>query len=521
MSAADGESRLELQDLERLAISAHLVGRTDDGVGAWERAHRACVQEGDATRAARCAFWLAFVLLNRGEFARGGGWVHRGQRLLDQAEIDCVEHGYLRYGASLRLVLEGDPGAAAVGFAEAAQIGDRFRSMELVALARVGHGRCLIRSGDTAGGMALLDEAMAAITTAEVSATAIGDLYCTVIEGCQEVFDVRRAQEWTEALNRWCETQPDLVLYHGQCLVHRAELMLLAGLWPAALAEAHRACARLSRPRSQPALGAAHYVRAELHRLRGELAEAENGYGQASALGREPQPGLAQLRLAQGRTGEAVTALRRAIEAAADDPATRAKLWGPMVETELAAGDVASARAASDELSSLASACDTPYLNAVSALALGSVLLAEGDIGASLAALRRAWAGWTELEAPHEAARARVLIGLAFRAMCDEESAARELSAARSALERLGAPSDLARAAEQRQAMPRVDGAGLTPRELEVMRLLATGTTNRAIAAALFISEKTVATHVSSILRKLCLPSRAAATAYAHQRRLL
>lgn len=258
--AADEVSRLGVEDLERLAICAYLVGRADDSAAAWERAHRACSREGDVSRAARCAFWLAFVLLNRGELARGGGWVHRAQRLLDRAGVECVEVGYLRYVDSLRLVLEGDTEGAAAGFAIAARVGDRFGSMELGALAGVGQGRCLIRCGDTAAGMALLDEAMSAMTTAEVSPTAMGDLYCTVIEGCQEVFDVGRAREWTRALTRWCDSQPELVLYHGQCLVHRAELMMLGGLWSEAVAEARRACDALSRPRSHPALGSAHYA---------------------------------------------------------------------------------------------------------------------------------------------------------------------------------------------------------------------------------------------------------------------
>jgi DNA-binding CsgD family transcriptional regulator len=522
LSAADVGSGLELEDLERLATCAYLVGRLEESVATWERVYRACSDAGDGLRAARCGFWLAFVLLNDGELARGAGWVHRAQRLLDQTQIvDCVEQGYLRYCASLCFALEGDIEAAAAGFTMAAQVGDRFRNMELVALARVGEGRCLIRRDHTAGGIALLDEAMAAITAEEVSPTAVGDLFCTAIEGCQEVFDVRRAQEWSEALNRWCDSQPELVLYRGQCLVHRAELMLLGGLWSDAMAEAQRACIRLARPRSHPALGAAYYVRAELHRLRGEFAEAENAYRQASSWGRQPQPGLAQLRLAQGRIDDAEAAIRQAIEGAGNDPVARSRLLGPYVEAALAAADVASARAAADELSSVASVWNTPLMNALSAQAIGSVLLAEGDVPAALATLRRAWAGWMELEAPHEAAHTRVLIGLAFRAMGHNESATMELDAARSDLERLGASTNLISIAERSMSAAGRGRDGLTSREVEVLRLLATGMTNRAIAAGLFISEKTVATHVSSILHKLGLPSRAAATAYAHNRRLL
>ena len=219
--------------------------------------------------------------------------------------ISRAAHGYVCYCASLLLAFKGDVEAAHAGFAEATKIGDRFGDPQLIALGRVGEGRCLIYLGEIVEGMALLDEAMVAITAHEVSPAAVGDLYCTVIEGCQEVFDARRAQEWTAALSRWCDSQPELVLYRGQCLVHRAELMLFGGAWADAVAEVQRACDRLARPTSQPALGAAHYVRAELHRLRGEFAEAEVAYRKANQWGRQPQPGLAQLRLAQGRVDEA------------------------------------------------------------------------------------------------------------------------------------------------------------------------------------------------------------------------
>jgi DNA-binding CsgD family transcriptional regulator/tetratricopeptide (TPR) repeat protein len=520
LSATEGVSQLELEDLERLAAAAYLVGRVEASVDAWTRAHHESAQVGDVARAARCAFWLAFILLNKGDLARGGGWVHRAQRLLDDAHRDCVEQGYLRYCASLRCAFEGDVEAADAGFTQAAEIGDRFRDPELVALARVGHGRCLIYRGEIAEGMALLDEAMVAVTAEEVSPAAVGDLYCTVIEGCQEVFDVRRAQEWTEALSRWCDAQPELVIYRGQCLVHRAELMLLGGAWSDAVAEVQRACDRLAQPASQPALGAAYYVRAELHRLRGESAEAEEAYRQANRWGRQPQPGMAQLRLAQGRVDEAQSAMRRVLDEA-EDAVTRSRLLAPYVEIVLAGGDVVAARAAADELSSVATEWNTPFLHALSSHANGSVFLAEGDARAALVALRRAWAGWGELDAPYEAARARVLIGLACRALGDDDSAQMELDAARSVFQQLDALPDLVNVEDLSRIMPRRVAGALTAREVQVLKLVATGKTNRAIASELVISEKTVATHVSSILTKLGLSSRSAATAYAYERHLV
>lgn len=520
LSAAEGDSCLGLDDLERLAAAAYLIGRIDDSVDTWARAHHAYLGGGDLDRAARCAFWLAFILLNKGELASGGGWVHRAQRLLDDGHRDSVEQGYLRYCASLRMVFEGDVEGAHVGFAGAAEIGDRFRDPELVALCRVGEGRCLIYQGEIVEGMALLDEAMVAITAQEVSPAAVGDLYCTVIEGCQEVFDVRRAQAWTAGLGHWCDSQPQLVLYRGQCLVHRAELMLLGGTWADAAGEVRRACDRLARPTSQRALGAAYYVRAELHRLRGEFADAEAAYRQANEWGRQPQPGLAQLRLAQGRAEEANRAIRRALDEA-EEAVARARLLSPYVEIALAGGDIVAARGAADELSGIAAGWNAPFLSALSSHATGSVLLAEGDARVALPALRRALAGWSELEVPYEAARARELIGLACRALGDEDGAGMEFDAARSVMQHLDAVPDLIRIEQASGITTRRTVGGLTTREVQVLELVATGRTNRAIASELFISEKTVAAHVRNIFTKLGLSSRSAATAYAYDHHLV
>ncbi len=515
LSAADGEVPLGPADLERLAVAALLTGRDEDSVQVWARAHHVAVALGDIATAARCAFWMAFVLVNRGRLAHAGGWIHRAQRLLDASGLDCVEQGYLRYAAALRRTFAGDPPGACAGFAASAELGDRFSDAQLGALARVGRGRCLIHLGEVAEGMASMDDGMVAVTAPEVSPAVVGDLYCTVIEGCQEVCDVRRAQEWTEALSRWCEGQPQLVLYRGQCLVHRAELMLLRGAWSDAGLEVQRACERLARPAGPPVLGAASYVRAELHRLRGEFPEAEEAYRQAHRWGRRPQPGLAQLRLRQGRVEEAAAALRRALDEAGD-PGTRSRLLAGHVDVLLAAGDVAAASAAAEELSALAAGLDTSLPHAEAWHATGAVLLAEGDPRAALSALHRAVAAWRELGAPYEAARARVLIGLACRSLGDADGARMELDAARSVFQELAAAPDLASVEALLPGRAPRTADGLTAREVEVLTLVATGRTNRAIAAELCISEKTVATHVSSVFSKLGLSSRSAATAYAY-----
>jgi ATP/maltotriose-dependent transcriptional regulator MalT len=321
-------------------------------------------------------------------------------------------------------------------------------------------------------------------------------------------------------LTAWCAAQPDLVPYRGQCLLHRAELLQLRGAWPDALEEASRAYQRFLQPTAHPAAGAAAYQQAELHRLRGETAEAEEAYRRASRWGREPQPGLALLRLGQGQPGAARAAIRRALDEATDR-ADRCRLLPAQVELALAGGDLAAARAAADELALAAGELDAPLLRATATAAQGEVQLAEGDARAALGALRAAAAAWRELEAPYEAARARVGVGLACRALGDQDSAAMELDAARWAFQRLGAAPDLARLDALAGPDPAGAAGGLTAREVEVLRLVATGRTNRAIAGELVLSERTVDRHVSNILTKLGVASRAAATAWAYEHQLI
>src|SRR6185436_8827514 len=349
---------LEPDELERLASAAYLGGRRDEGYEKWAAAHNAYRSRGDVARAVRCAFWIAFGLLNSGELARGGGWVARAQRLLDEAALDCVEHGHLRYAGGLQAIFGGDGEAAHAGFTTAVYIGDRFGDIEISTLARIGVGRCLIYMGEVAAGVALLDEAMVSVGAAEVSPIAVGDAYCTAIEGCYELFDMRRTHEWTSALSRWCDSQPDLVMYSGHCLVHRAEVMQFRGEWSDALDETKRAADRLADPGLRM-MGAAVYLRAELHRLRGESDDAENAYREANEHGRNSQPGLALLRLAQGNIDAAVAAIRRVVDEA-DGPIERIGVLGPFVEILLAAGDVDAARAAADELTQLSKEMPAP-----------------------------------------------------------------------------------------------------------------------------------------------------------------
>jgi DNA-binding CsgD family transcriptional regulator len=515
LAAADREEPLALDDLERLATAAYLAGRDSACVSAWARAHHESVRVGDVPRAARCAFWLGLPLLLKGDEAPARGWLARARRLLDDCREDCVERGYLLVPAALQDLDGGDAASAYTTFSQATEIGSRFGERDLEALGQLGQGQALIALGEEPEGVAMLDEAMVAVTGGEVFASAAGIIYCAVIETCQDIFDLRRAQEWTAALARWCASQPGLVPYRGQCLVHRAQIMQLHGAWRDAMDEARQACELLSGPSAHAAAGMAYYQLAELHRLRGEFAAAEKAYRQTSRWGRAPQPGLALLRLAQGHAGAAAAAIRTALEDA-NDRAERAALLAAYADILLAEGDAGAARAAADELAEAAAHSRAPFLRAVSAQATGAVMLAEGDARAALTELRRARQAWQELDAPYEAARVRVLTGLACRRLGDSDTAAMELDAARWGFQQLEAAPDLARV-DELCGTDSKGVSGLTGRELQVLRLIATGKSNRAIASDLVISEHTVARHVQNIFAKLGLRSRTAAAAFAFE----
>ncbi len=521
LSAADRETSLAPADLERLATAAYLSGRDAESADAWARAHSALLSRGEVERAARCAFWLAFGLMMKGDRARAGGWLGRARRLLEGEDRDCVERGYLLLPSALGSLAEGDAPGAHATFSRAAETGDRFGDPDLAALGRLGRGQALIRLGEVEDGVALLDEAMAAVEADELSPVVVGTVYCAVIETCHEIFDLRRAGEWTEALTRWCDAQPQLVLYRGQCLARRAEILQLRGAWPDALDQARQACERLAGPPGEPAAGLAFYRRAELHRLRGEYAEAERAYREAAKWGGKPQPGLALLRLGQERVDAAAASIRRVVDEA-EDRATRCRVLPAHVEIMLAAGDVPAARRSAEELGGIAAALDASLLGALADQARGAVQLAEGDATAALDALREASLAWEELQVPYEAARARLLIGLACRELGDEDTARLELEAARSTFRDLRARPDLARVeALLPPAAASGDAHGLTSRELQVLQRVATGDTNKAIAATLSISERTVERHVSNIFHKLRVSTRSAATAYAYEHELV
>ncbi len=502
---------LDVEEIDALATAAYMTGHEQESFDVWGRGHQRCLDVGDVVRATRFGVRLAQALGFTGDFARSSGWAERCRRLLDDATIDCVERGFVEHAAGMcRICVDGDIVAARAAFVRAGNIGEKFSDTELLTLARIGEGRCMIYLGETAEGLSLLDEAMVSVEAREIPPMAVGDAYCTVIDAVHELFDIRRCEQWTESFTRWCDAQHGLVLYNGHCLLHRADLLMLHGAWSDGVSVAKAACAGLSEPMNAPTLGGALYIEAELHRLRGEFAMAERAYERANSFGCQPQPGMALLRLAQGRVDVATAQLRRRL-AESGQPIDRARILCAASEILVAADDIEGARAAADELSSIATQLGSPLLRAHAELATGSALLASEDAVGALVALRRAVADWIELRMPREQARTRLLIADACDALGDPESAEMERRAANSTLESLVGT-------RRRFTSP---AAGLTARETEVLALVAQGKSNRAIATELCISEKTVASHLNHIFTKLGLSSRSAATAYAYQHDLV
>jgi DNA-binding CsgD family transcriptional regulator len=529
---ADQHAPLDDEDLERLALAAGLSGHDAEMLQLQERLYHQRLEADRGLPAARCAFWIGFRLTSMREMGKASAWLQRAQRLAERASEGCVEQGYLLLPTIHRQLGAGEFDEALVAAGQAVALAERFADRDLLALGRKLQGRALINLGELERGLALLDEAMLPAVDGELSPIVTGLVYCNVIATFQRVYALERAREWTAALARWCAAQPQLVPFAGSCLVHRAEILQLGGAWNEASEEARR-CSEGAAVAGQDAVGSAFYQQAEILRLRGEHEAAEAAYRSASEHGREPQPGLALLRLAQGQGAAAQSTIRRVL-GATGDPLQRAQFLPAYVEIMLAGDELEHARDACQELARIAARFGTEILAALAAHARGAILLAEGDAQGALPPLRQAFAVWQRIGAPYLAARLRMLIARSCSALGDDDGAALELDAARAVFAQLGAARDLAAAttlAAERPApgtapAPGAPAAGAPPhglsaRELEVLRLIATGKTNKAIAQALFLSEKTVDRHVSNIFDKLDVHSRAAATAYAYAHRLL
>jgi DNA-binding CsgD family transcriptional regulator len=504
---------LTADDFVRLATVAYLLGRRNDCVQALQRAYQLNLDAGELLAAVRSAFWLALVLLTSGETVIGGGWVARSQRLLTEVDGDVVERGYVLIHLMYRHIFAGEFATARELAEQITGYGHRYRDPDLIAIGLSSQGRLLLYAGRVPDGLALLDESMVCVAAGEVSAIFAGNIYCSMIEACQEIADFDRAARWTAALTTWCAEQPGLVPFTGQCAVHRGQIMRSQGAFDEALTEFDLSVQRYLADETPDPAGLAMTECGDVLRIRGDLAGAQAAYDRAVAFGHEPQPGLALLWLARGRTEAARAAIRRLL-AEADDPVHRSQLLPAAVEVLLAAGRQDEATALAAELESIAASFGCPSVQARAGHAAALVAFESGDPAAAMPLLRQACAVWERLGGRYETARCRVQLGRALRALGDEESAVTELAAARRTFAELGTgPAEREAAALITPVYP----SRLTAREVEVLRLVAAGKSNPEIAAQLFLSEKTVARHLSNIFTKLDVTSRTAAAAFAYE----
>jgi len=516
----DQEHTLEPDELETLALAAYLTGRDTESFQIFERAHQGYLDREKTKKAVRCAFWLGLMLMNAGERARSSGWLARGERLLNDGQNqDCAEKGMLLIPMALGELYSGNAHGAREIFEKVTRMGEQFHNADLITLGRLGLGQAMIQQGDLSNGIKLLDETMIALETEAVFPLVNGIVYCAVIETCRKVWDLDRAQEWTSALARWCDAQPDMVPFRGECLVRRAEIFQFHGEWPRALEESADACDLLTR-HPGTAAGEAYYRKAELLRLGGDLEKAENCYREAAKRGRNPQPGLALLRLAQGKSDAAETSIRNTLRETKDNK-VRAELLPAVVSIMLAVNQIEEAHKAASELYDIASDYNAPYLLAMSACCMGSVFLVKGNVQPALEHLQKALKIWNSLNLPYESACARELKGLVYRKMKDKDNSEAELAAAKWVFEQLKAMPDLARVNRLLNGKGDLETHGLTLRELQVLSLVATGRTSKSIATELFISERTVDRHLSNIFNKLGVSSRVEATAFALTNKML
>ncbi len=512
-NAARAQGDIPADDLYALADAAWWLGDAEETLSAGEEAYRRYLHGERPRQAAMAAVGIAVSLFLRGDEALGSGWMSRAQRVL-RDEPENVEHGYIVYLLEVEAGLDGPDLDAVVASARRVQgIGRQHGDPNLIAAGILGEGRALVRQGLVSAGMALLDEAMLAVLSEELSPDWAGNIYCHMMAACHELADLSRAAEWMEATTRWLDNLPVAVLFSGICRVHRSQVLQTRGAWEQAEQEATRVCEDLA-DISVATVAEAHYQVGELRRLRGDLEGAESAFRRAHEHGRDPQPGLALVRLAQGRPDAAIGAIRAAL-AAMTHPLGRAPLCAAQVEIALAARDLAAAGAASDELTGIAATFGSSGLDAAALRARGAVVLAEGHAAEALPTLLAALRAWQDLGALHDGAAVRLLLAHAYALLGDADSAGRELDAAAETFEGLGAMPDIRQIARLRKAtgLP----GGLTDREAEVLRLVASGRTNREVATGLLISEKTVARHLSNIFTKLDVSSRTEAAAYAFE----
>jgi DNA-binding NarL/FixJ family response regulator len=515
--AADLVDPLGVADLEAWAESAQVSGRIDEAVAGLERSFRLQAHAGDVYSVARTAYWLWQALVfSRREFARASGWIERAREVAREQESPG-EDGWLAVTDAYRRFAVGDWETAGTMLMGAAEYGAAHHDVDLKTIATTMAGRALARCGRLEEGLAKLDEAMLNIADRVTSPRATSAMYCASIGTCHEAWELSRACEWSVALAGWLDELPRLGgMYFGNCRIYRAMLLRLRGAWPRAQQELELACRDLAED-GVLVVGHAWYELGEMRRLRGD-AGVEEAYERATGFGHSVQPGLGLYRLGRGELDVALTGLRRALSER-EQALDRFPLLPAFVAATIAADSSADARKAVDELEEIARTYDTTAVRAEVAAAQGALAVAEGRPAEALARLRMAAQAWRELRAPYETARITVQTALVCRALADEEGARMELRAAQETFARLGALPDRARVDALLQGS--AASHGLSPRELHVLRLVVAGRTNADIAAELFLSERTVHRHVSSILTKLDVRSRTAAATYAIQHDLL
>jgi class 3 adenylate cyclase len=445
----DGQD-LTAEDLERYAEAAWWMGKLDEAISLRERAHAGFVSAGEKLKAARVALILSWDYSNRGAFSVSHGWFAKAERMLE-GEPESAEHALLVLTRAVDAMFgEGRLADAIAEFDRAFELARRYGDRDTQVLALSGKGRALVKSGEIEQGLALLDEATAAAVSGEVKPYSTGLVYCITISSCQDLGDYRRAAEWTEAANRWCD-RLDVTGFPGACRIHRAEIMRLRGDLHDAERVAMAACEELG-DFDRFITAGGYYEIGEIRRRLGDFVAAEEAYGKANELGGDPQPGVSLLRLAEGKLDAAVAGITRALQDA-DDPLSRLKRLPAQVEIAVAAGDLRTARAATAELERIVDSYKiggrrAPAFDATVNVASGRIALADGDADDAVACLRAARDEWKQVGAPYETAQARMLLGVAFRRQGDEHAATAELEAALATLERLEAKADEQRVKE-------------------------------------------------------------------------
>jgi DNA-binding CsgD family transcriptional regulator len=514
MASAD---HLDTDDLAAFADAAWWLGNTDRSLELSEEVYRRCLQGHHTPTAARLAVEMGFLWLIRGEQQIGSGWISRARRLL--AEIpECAELGYLRYLAVLEALNTARFDEARAIAREMQRLATTHDDPTLCAMALVLEGISTVRSGQVADGLALCDEAMLPIRAGDVERSWAGNLYCLVMAQCFELADFERARAWTDATERWCDQFSNAAMFTGICRVHRAQLLHLEGAWDQAESRAAQACRDLA-DMNVEVVAAGHYEIGELRRVRGD-DDAEQAFARAHALGRDPQPGLALLRLAQGDPTTARTALETSL-AATHAPLPRVPLLAALADVAEATQDPNLAGSVAAGLATIAATFTTPGLQARAATAAGVAHLLADEPGQALVTFREACRVWRSVGGRYETARAQVRLSRALAAVGDTDAARREREQAIATFEALGARPDLdAVAAAGRVTAPAAPG-GLTGREVEVLRLVADGASNAAVAEQLTISERTVERHISNIFLKLGVSSRTQAARFAFEHGLV